>query len=323
VECDEDFTLVGVMKDIVSNALVLGLGKPEDAVRTFLRDDSREYASAKELLAATASHFSISDAALAEVVERYRHCNCEHVGGKSEPRETKSASPRAPLPLTKFATDVTLHVVLHELGHALIREFDLPVLANEEAMADAFATHYLTTHLPERAPDVLLARVTSLMSEASDVPRAEWSVSGEHENDARRAFQIAALAVAADQSAYAAVAQAAGLSERDIGKAVDYGAEIHRSWRRLLGPLWMPNGALSSEAEVECDANDSFLKQLHGSTLLTEVDAVLRRFDWHSQVRVRFAQGDGTAGWSRSARAVTVRRQYLERFIEQGQRAQR
>jgi hypothetical protein len=318
-----DFTLVGVMKDIVSNALVLGLEKPEADVLAFLGDESRKYASTNELLAATASRFSISDAALAEVVERYRHCNCEHVGGKSEPRETRSASTGAPLTLTKFATDVTLHVVLHELGHALIREFDLPVLANEEAMADAFATHFLTMHLPERAPDVLLARVTSLMSEANDVPRAEWSVRGEHDNDARRAFQIAALAVAVDSRAYARVAQAAGLSERDIDNAVDYGAEIHRSWRRLLGPLWMPSGARSSEAAVECDAKDSFLSQLHGSGLLAEIDAVLRRFDWHSQVRVKFAQGDGTAGWNRSARAVTVRRQYLERFIEQGQRAQR
>jgi hypothetical protein len=45
--------------------------------------------------------------------------------------------------------------MVHELGHALIREFDLPILGNEETMADAFATHYLTTHLPDRAVDAI------------------------------------------------------------------------------------------------------------------------------------------------------------------------
>lgn len=225
--------------------------------------------------------------------------------------------------LSKFASDVALHVVLHELGHALIREFDLPVLSNEEAMADAFATHYLTSHMPARAKDVLLARVTSLMSEANDVPRADWSVSGEHDNDARRAFQIAALAMAADSNAYAEVARVAGLTERHIAKAVDYGSEIHRSWRRLLGPLWMADGMLSNRTKVEFDENDALLSQLRGAGVIAEIEDVVRRFDWHSLVRVNFAPGEGTAGWNRSARAVTVRRQYLERFIEQGERANR
>ena len=61
----------------------------------------------------------------------------------------------------EFAEDVVLHVDLHEIGHALIREFDLPVLGNEETMADAFATHYLAYHLPERALDVLTAHIAT------------------------------------------------------------------------------------------------------------------------------------------------------------------
>ena len=70
--------------------------------------------------------------------------------------------------VSTFAEDVLLHVVLHELGHALIREFDLPILGNEETMADAFATWYMTHHLPERAFNVLKARTDSLMIEAQE-----------------------------------------------------------------------------------------------------------------------------------------------------------
>src|SRR5690606_28871599 len=140
----------------------------------------QRYATGPELLRATAAHFGIGEAVLSAEVQRFEHCNCDHGSGDG-----------APAAVTQFARAVTLHVVLHELGHALVREFDLPVLGNEETVADAFATCYLTTYLPDRAVDVLSARVTSLMIEAEDAAAIDWS--GEHEPDARRAFRIAAL----------------------------------------------------------------------------------------------------------------------------------
>lgn len=230
--------------------------------------------------------------------------------------------PRALSPAERFAGDVALHVVLHEVGHALVREFDLPVLGNEETLADAFATHYLVTHLPDRAHEVLAARIASLMIEAEAVPRAEWSVSGEHNSDARRAFQIAALAVAADPERYTDLAEAIGMPSDDIAAARDFGTEIHRSWRRLLRPLWMPEGEASREARVELDPSDALVQRLCTvGGLADEVRAVLQRFDWHSQVTVRFAQGDGGAGWDRSERTITVHSEYLQRFVEQGRAA--
>ncbi len=223
--------------------------------------------------------------------------------------------------VTPFAQDVVMHVVLHELAHALVREFDLPILGNEETLADAFATHYLTTYMPDRAPAVLEARVRSLMIEANEVPREKWPVRGEHNNDARRAYQIAALAVAADAEKYAGVAAAVGMSKKDVKRSGDYGAEIHRSWRRILRPLWMPSGAASTEARVRIDKSCSIAKQLDKAGLTKRLRDVIRRFDWHSQVTIRFAQGDGGAGWSRSKRTITVHSEYVERFIAQGKAA--
>ena len=225
--------------------------------------------------------------------------------------------PTNPIELSDFARDVTLHVVLHELAHALIREFDLPVLGNEETMADAFATHYLTTYLPDRAVAVLNARVTSWIIESREVPREQWPVSGEHDNDARRAFQVAALAVAADPVKYSPVAKRVGMSGDDIEKAKDYGAEIHRSWRRTLAPLLMPNTERSNQARVVCDAN-VFAKD-SAASLIAELDSQLTRFDWHSQVTIRFAASAGGAGWSRSKRTITVNSEYIRRFLKQGE----
>src|SRR5688572_13408984 len=108
--------------------------------------------------------------------------------------------------VSKFAENVLLHVVLHEIGHGLVREFDLPVLGNEETKAYALATHYLTHYLTDRALDMLKTRTDSLMIEANQFPREKWTVKGEHDNDARRAFQIAALTVAADSKKYSPLA---------------------------------------------------------------------------------------------------------------------
>ena len=41
--------------------------------------------------------------------------------------------------ISPFAKNVVRHVLMHELAHALIREFDLPVLGNEENIADSLS----------------------------------------------------------------------------------------------------------------------------------------------------------------------------------------
>ena len=309
--CGVDLARVGQMEDILSNALTRGLGFDGSRVREYLVQTRASCADGPQLLSKAATDFVVDPSKLAAEVERFRHVNC------GAELALEGADMR---PLTPFARDVTLHVVLHELGHALIREFDLPVLSNEETMADAFATHYLTAHLPERALDVLSARVASLECEAGDVPRAQWSVAGEHDSDARRARQIAALAVAADPKKYQPVADLVGLSPDDVRSAADYGTEIHRSWRRILGALWMPQGLASLEAAVEVEGQGRTLDDLKASGLPLELETIVRRFDWHSRVEIRFVVGDGGAGWSRSARAVTVHSAYVQRFIAQGEK---
>lgn len=223
--------------------------------------------------------------------------------------------------IDRFVQDVLLSVLLHEMGHALVREFDLPVLSNEEALADAFATHYLVTHLPDRAPDVLRARVQSWTIEAGEVSRAAWDITGEHNSDARRAYQTAALAIAADPEKYAFLGEMLDISPADMNAAADYGTEIHRSWRRMLGPLWMPQGQASNEARLTVDEGDPVMRRLGESLLAKELEHALRRFDWHSQVTIAFVQGDGGASWSRSRRTITLRSELVERFRKQGELA--
>lgn len=314
--CSVDLANPGMMKDIVSNALMRGLDVPESEVTDFLVKAESTYATGEDLLKAAASHFELDEAILSAEVFEFKHCNCSH-----GPLPDEHRADWGPIEVSQFARDVTLHVVLHEMAHALVREFDLPVLGNEETMADAFATYYLTTWLPERARSVLQARVRSLMIEAREVPRDEWKVGGEHNSDARRAFQITALALAADAEGYASLAASLGMSEDDIRRSRDYGSEIHRSWRRILQPLWMPAGVPSGEAVVTYDEGSDLFRQLFGDGFGEELTTAIRRFDWHSQVEIAFVEGEGKASWSRSERTIAVHADYVRRFVEQGRTA--
>ena len=316
--CEVDLRLIGVMKDVLSNVLRRAERKAGSEVAEFLaRDTQGRYATGDDLLKAAAEHFKIDQMRLAALVERWRHINCEHaaIPGYAVPDRAPLLDP---VPISVFAADVTLHVVLHELGHAVIREFDLMVLSNEEAMADAFATHLLTEHFPEQALSAISARVKSLMIEADEVPRDQWEVHGEHDNDARRAYQIAALAIAANKEKFAGVAKIVGMSEGDIANARDYGSDIHRAWRRTLSPLLMPAGKVSKESRFRADPSTRAFVDAGRPSLASTIQSALQRFDWHSQVTVEFVRSKGKAGWNRSRRTVTVNSEYLERFIAQG-----
>jgi hypothetical protein len=315
------------MKDIISNVLLRAEHKPQSEVRAFLKDAHRNYATGDDLLKAAAEQFKIDQKRLASLVEHWRHINCRHaaIPGYAVPDAVADATTGetlSPVPVSVFAADVTLHVVLHELGHAVIREFDLMVLGNEETMADAFATHLLTEHFPEHAVRAISARVRSLMIEANEVPRDQWTVRGEHDNDARRAYQIAALAIAADKEKYAGVAKIVDMSEGDIDDARDYGSDIHRAWRRTLSPLMMPAGKVSKEARFRADESTRAFVDAGEPSLASTIESALQRIDWHSQVTVDFVGGSGGAGWNRSKRTVTVNSEYLERFIAQGVKAE-
>lgn len=319
-DCRVDLNKVGQMSDIASNALMHEFHMEESKVHDYLEAAKKTYTTKERLTQgkafaiATAKKFNIDQKEFFAAIEAYKHVNCKHEGD-GESRE----QPVGDMKMSQFAEDVLFHVVMHEIGHALVREFDLPILGNEETLADTFATHYIVSRMPlDRARRILKARVDSLMFEAEEVPRKEWTVSGEHNSDARRAYQIVASAIAFDSDAYGSLAAAVNMNESDIRSAKDYGSEIHRSWRRILKPLWMPDGKKSSEARLVIENESVFFSALREGKLAGELENAIKSFDWHSQVKLRFAEGKGGAGWSRSARTVTVRDGYVQRFNAQG-----
>jgi hypothetical protein len=54
--------------------------------------------------------------------------------------------------------------------------------------------------------------------------------------------------------------------------------------------------------------------------LIDELRAQIKRFDWHSFVRINFVTGDGGANWNRGTRTIRVFSGYMGRFVDQGRR---
>ncbi len=76
--CEVDLANPGMLSDIISNALMRGLGRKEADVRAFLDGVRGKHAKSDDLVKATCDQFGIEEAVLRAEVEKFRHCNCSH-----------------------------------------------------------------------------------------------------------------------------------------------------------------------------------------------------------------------------------------------------
>jgi Putative metallopeptidase len=133
-----------------------------------------------------------------------------------------------------------IFVAIHELGHAVISEMDLPVLGQEEDAADQFG---IFTGLNVVANEYSLRVLVNasrgwFLSARRDRKAGEpLDYYGRHGLDEQRAYHIVCLMVGSDPVKFKAVADEAKLPESRRPSCVwDYEAAT-RSWQRLLdGP---------------------------------------------------------------------------------------
>jgi hypothetical protein len=136
----------------------------------------------------------------------------------------------------QFAVGNVEFLVLHEIGHFLIMEKEVPILGPEENAADYIATLALLHEAPldpafnDRALHSLLA--------AADAFAASWQVGeavsadvpywGSHALSIQRFYQIACLLYGSDPKTFASVPAAAGLPpERAASCKAEYARAEH------------------------------------------------------------------------------------------------
>lgn len=217
--------------------------------------------------------------------------------------------------VSQRAMDALTHVVAHEIGHAVLREFDLPVIGPEEGIADDFATVYVHMTFPERAAAIVSARADFELADAQGGQGEEGRFS-EYRHAEQRAGRMVCVLYGLDPERHADLRDAYGMGEDDAESCRDLGPEVARAWRRLLADYRMPEDARVTEVRLTGD-DIPLARLLADSEFAAEARAMLAGIDWHSLVTLSIEDCDGSAGWVRNGRRITLCDAYVERFERQ------
>jgi len=216
-----------------------------------------------------------------------------------------------------YSINVSRHVLFHEAAHALIREFDLPVLGNEETMADAFATVTIAEFMSDDAAAIIHDRVRSWLYEAEESPPVVDDLKGEHELDARRAYRTVCLLYGADPARWGEVINRIDMEEDDAADCSDTAPDIVESWSRVLAPH--RNGDVQGNVIIQY-GDAEYTEIVDGAGLLDEVASFMEQFTWPRPVVLHFDScGRERASWNREERRILICDEYFGRFVRQAE----
>lgn len=214
-----------------------------------------------------------------------------------------------------FQKGVVTHVLFHEFAHAFIHEFQVLVLSNEEAMADAFATYYITRHLRDEAVDIITSRALSWMIEDSEVLPEDYDMKGEHDLDLRRAYQALCQIYGADPAEWRSYFEWVGFSQNDLSGCSETSPAIESGWNQVVGAHRNPG---SNAGKVSVIYGEGELKEwVRAYGVLEQVQREMEQFAWPRPIIIHFDHCPDGAYWSRSERKIMLCDAYVQRFIDQ------
>lgn len=129
-------------------------------------------------------------------------------------------------------------IFLHEFGHALVHNLDLPVTGKEEDAVDDLATLILINAGKDGEVAALhgLLHFASLAEQYESGSAEELAFWDEHSLSAQRVFSVACLLYGADPEGYAELVGDDGLPEARAQNCPAEYAQKSRAWDKLLAP---------------------------------------------------------------------------------------
>lgn len=172
-----------------------------------------------------------------------------------------------------FVESNLIHIFFHETAHALIDQFQLPVVGQEEDAADSFATVEVFT-IMEDAEVILLdtAEAMLIMDSWYADDRDVADYFGEHDLDIQRGLRIICHLVGLDPEKYAETADTFDMPDDRKLSCEDDAILADDSWAVLIEPYLL--GENEDAVNVDVQVNDDVLtgnrKRLMDEMGLTE-----------------------------------------------------
>jgi hypothetical protein len=148
----------------------------------------------------------------------------------------RALSPQKREEIAEFVSGNILFTLLHEMGHAAINQFDLPVLGKEEDAADSFAATRLIRIGSEFSDQVVASAAKSWFlidrrdrKEGETVPYYD-----EHGLDQQRAYQIVCFVVGSNESKFKKLADDTKLPDDRRKSCASEFRTVSKSWDSLL-----------------------------------------------------------------------------------------
>jgi hypothetical protein len=133
--------------------------------------------------------------------------------------------------------DVYMHTLVHEVGHVLYSQYDLPLLSREEDAADAMASVLLLEYATNGAEVVLNAAEMFGLESRRTSSLEEPDFWSEHSLDIQRYYTTLCHVYGSDAAAHAAlINETNGLSQERAHKCVQEYSRIRQGWLSVLKP---------------------------------------------------------------------------------------
>lgn len=211
-----------------------------------------------------------------------------------------------------FAFNTVIHILHHEIGHALIDQFDIPVIGQEEDAADGFATVAILETYDEPQP-ILLDAAASLfaMHDEALESGAEQDYFGVHDLDIQRAYRIICVAHGYDPDGFADGVAEFELPQDRLETCAGDADQAVASWDALLEDAVRTEDGPGGQVTLEMVEVPEFAG-LRKRLIETEIGAEMVKwldesYDWPEPLHVRFdACGEENAFYSPDDVEITM-----------------
>ena len=211
------------------------------------------------------------------------------------------------------------HTLWHEAGHALVSEFQLPVIGQEEDAVDHFATLSMLSDEDaarlERLLDV--AELWLISHELSEAEGEERIYYDEHDLDAQRGLRVICFVAGEGPGRAHELTASWGLPE-ERAETCEYDYELALdSWDQLLDSVARPEDLRPAKVKISYGESDSKWRDVLQQAELLEYVAgyMAGSFDFEDGLRFEAVDcGEANAYWDPGARTVTLCYELLEDF---------